>query len=65
MSNNTQIVISEALMLKIKTVADKCINREITIDKGITEIEFTVDAYNEHFHTGRGKVIKAGGVDDL
>lgn len=58
MSNNANLVISESLMFRIKSIADKCINREMNIDKGITEIGFTVDAYNEYFHTGRGKVSK-------
>lgn len=58
MSNNAELVISESLMLRIKNIADKCLNSEMRIDAGITEIAFTVDAYNEHFHTGRGKVSK-------
>ena len=56
MSNNANIVIAQSLIMRIKIIAEKALGNEITIDNGITEIGFTVDAYNEYFHTGRDKV---------
>jgi hypothetical protein len=64
MSNNANIVISKSLMTSIASVADQCLNSAMTIDNGMTEIGFIVDAYNEYFHTGRGKVSKEGAVKD-
>lgn len=47
-------------MCKIKSVVDECINNKRSIDNGIAEIGYTVDAYNEYFHTGRGTVSRKG-----
>ena len=58
MSDSTNLVISESLMLRIKSVAERCTNYEMSIDQGINEIGIVIDAYNEYFHTGRGKVSK-------
>ncbi|HKL99232.1 MAG TPA: hypothetical protein VJZ06_04945 [Mobilitalea sp.] len=64
MSNNANIVISKSLMTSISRVADQCLNSAKTIDNGIVEIGFIVDAYNEYFYTGRGKVSKEGAAKD-
>ena len=54
MSNNTNIVIAQALMMRIKDFAERALDkRDITLDIAMTEIRYTVDAYDEYFHTGR------------
>lgn len=54
MSNNTGIVISQALMMRIKNYAERALDRkDVTVDIAMSEIRHTVDAYDEYFHTGR------------
>ena len=54
MSNNTNIVISQALMMRIKDYAERALDRkDVTVDIAMSEIRYTVDAYDEYFHTGR------------
>ena len=54
MSNNTNIVIAQALMMRIKYYTERALNeRDVTLDVAMAEIRHTVDAYDEHFHTGR------------
>ena len=54
MSNNTNIVISQALMMRIKDYAERALGRkDVTVDIAMGEIRYTVDAYDEYFHTGR------------
>ena len=54
MSNNANIVISQALMMRIKDYAERALNeKDVTLDIAMTEIRYTVDAYDEYFQTGR------------
>ena len=54
MSNNTNIVISQALMMRIKNYAERALDRkDVTVDIAMAEIRCTVDAYDEYFQTGR------------
>lgn len=54
MSNNANIVIAQALMMRIKDYTERALNeKDITLDMAMTEIRYTVDAYDEHFQTGR------------
>ena len=54
MSNNTNIVISQALMMRIKDYAERALDiKDVTVDIAMSEIRYTVDAYDEYFHTGR------------
>ena len=54
MSNNANIVISQALMMRIKDYAERALDRkDVTVDIAMSEIRCTVDAYDEYFHTGR------------
>ena len=54
MSNNANIVIAQALMMRIKDFAERALNkRDVTLDIAMTEIRYTVDAYDEYFQTGR------------
>ena len=54
MSNNANIVISQALMMRIKDYAERALDRkDVTLDIAMTEIRYTVDAYDEYFQTGR------------
>ena len=54
MSNNANIVIAQALMMRIKDYTERALNeKDITLDMAMTEIRYTVDAYDEYFQTGR------------
>ena len=54
MSNNANIVIAQALMMRIKNYSERALNdKDVTIDVAMSEIRYTVDAFNEYFHTGR------------
>ena len=54
MSNNANIVIAQALMMRIKDFAESALDkRDVTLDIAMTEIRYTVDAYDEYFQTGR------------
>lgn len=54
MSNNANIVIAQALMMKIKNCAERALNeKDVTLDVAMAEIRCTVDAYDEYFQTGR------------
>ena len=54
MSNNANIVIAQALMMRIKDYAERALNgKDVTLDMAMTEIRYTVDAYDEYFQTGR------------
>jgi hypothetical protein len=53
-SNNANIVIAQALMMRIKDYTERALNeKDVTLDMAMTEIRYTVDAYDEHFQTGR------------
>ena len=56
-------VITRYLMVSIKASADRALSGETTVDLGMAEIGAIVDAYNEFFCTGRGKVSRKGEVD--
>lgn len=59
MSNETKVVISQALMMRIKNFAERALDRkDVTVDIAMAEIRCTVDAYDEYFHTGRLPVRK-------
>ena len=54
MSNNANIVIAQALMMRIKNYVERALNeKDVTLDIAMTEIRYTVDAYDEYFQTGR------------
>ncbi len=54
MSNNANIVIAQALMMRIKDYVERALDkRDVTLDIAMTEIRYTVDAYDEYFQTGR------------
>lgn len=54
MSNNANIVIAQALMMRIKDFAERALDkRDVTLDMAMAEIRYTVDAYDEYFQTGR------------
>lgn len=54
MSNNANIVIAQALMMRIKDYTERALNgKDVTLDMAMTEIRYTVDAYDEYFQTGR------------
>lgn len=54
MSDNAKIVIAQALMMRIKDYAERALDKkDVTLDIAMTEIRYTVDAYDEYFHTGR------------
>ena len=54
MSNNANIVIAQALMMRIKDFAERALDkRDVTLDIAMTEIRYKVDAYDEYFQTGR------------
>lgn len=59
----SRAVISRYLMVNIKASADRALSGETTVDLGMAEIGAIVDAYNEFFYTGRGKVSRKGEVD--
>lgn len=60
---NSEVIISRSLMESIKASAERALNGEITVDLGMVEIGFKVDAYNKFFCTGRGKVSREGEID--
>ena len=54
MSNNANIVIAQALMMRIKDYVERALTeQDVTLDIAMTEIRYTVDAYDEYFQTGR------------
>ena len=54
MSNNSNLVIAQALMMRIKDYTERALNKkDVTLDVAMSEIRYTVDAYDEYFHTGR------------
>lgn len=54
MSDNVEVVIAQALMMRIKDFAERALDRkDVTVDIAMSEIRYTVDAYDEYFHTGR------------
>lgn len=54
MSNNANIVIAQALMMRIKDYTERALDkRDVTLDIAMVEIRDTVDAYDEYFQTGR------------
>ena len=54
MSNNANIVIAQALMMRIKDYAKRALDKkDVALDIAMAEIRYTVDAYDEYFHTGR------------
>ncbi len=54
MSNNANIVIAQALMMRIKDCAERALDKkDVTLDVAMAEIRYTVDAYDEYFQTGR------------
>ena len=54
MSDNSKIVIAQALMMRIKDYAERALDKkDVTLDMAMTEIRYTVDAYDEYFQTGR------------
>ena len=54
MSDNAKIVIAQALMMRIKGYAERALDKkDVTLDIAMTEIRYTVDAYDEYFKTGR------------
>ena len=58
MSNNANIVIAQALMMRIKDYAERALNKkDITLDVAMNEIRYTVDAYDEYFQTGRKSTV--------
>lgn len=59
----SKVIISRSLMESEKVTAERALNGEITVDIGMQEIGDKVDAYNEFFYTGRGKVSKEGDVN--
>ena len=54
MSKNANIVIAQALMMRIKDYVERALDKkDVTLDIAMAEIRYTVDAYDEHFQTGR------------
>ena len=54
MSNNVEIVIAQALMMRIKDYAERALDKkDVTLDMAMVEIRDAVDAYDEYFQTGR------------
>ena len=54
MSNNANIVIAQALMMRIKDYVERALyKKDVTLDVAMAEIRDTVDAYDEYFQTGR------------
>ena len=54
MSNNANIVIAQALMMRIKDYTERALNKkDVALDVAIAEIRDTVAAYDEYFQTGR------------
>ena len=41
-------------MMRIKDYTERALNKkDVTLDVAMAELRHTVDAYDEHFHTGR------------
>ena len=54
MCNNADIVIAQALMMRIKDYVERALDKkDVTLDIAMAEIRYTVDAYDEYFQTGR------------
>lgn len=54
MSDNVEIVIAQALMMRIKDYVERSLDKkDVTLDMAMVEIRDTVDAYDEYFQTGR------------
>ena len=54
MSNNSDLVIAQSLMMRIKDYTERALNKkDVTLDVAMAEIRDTVDAYYEYFQTGR------------
>ena len=54
MSSNVNIVIAQALMMRIKDYAERALDKkDVTLDMAMVEMRDTVDAYDEYFQTGR------------
>lgn len=54
MSNNSNLVIAQALMMRIKDYVERALDKkDVTLDVAMAEIRDTVDAYDEYFQTGR------------
>ena len=54
MSNNADIVIAQALMMRIKDYAERALDKkDVTLDMAMVEMRDTVDAYDEYFQTDR------------
>lgn len=54
MSNNGNIVIAQALMMRIKDYTERALDKkDVTLDVAMAEIRYTVDAYDEFFQTSR------------
>ena len=54
MSNNANIVIAQALMMRIKDYVERSLyKKDVTLDVAMAEIRDTVDTYDEYFRTGR------------
>ena len=54
MSTNANIVIAQALMMRIKDYVERALDKkDVTLDMAMAEIRYTVDAYDEYFQTGR------------
>ena len=49
MSNNANIVIAQALMMRIKDYVERSLDKkDVTLDVAMAEIRYTVDAYDEY-----------------
>lgn len=54
MSNDTKIIIAQALMMRVKDYTERALNeKDVKLDLAMAEIRHTVDAYDEYFQTGR------------
>lgn len=54
MSNISNIIIAQSLMMRIKNYTERALNeKDVTLDVAMVEIRDTVDAYDEYFQTGR------------
>ena len=54
MSNNSNLIIAQALMMRIKDYVERALDKkDVTLDVAMAEIRDTVDAYDEYFQTGR------------
>ena len=58
--DNSRTVIARSLMESIEKYAERALNGDTTLDQGMSAIGYVVDAYNEFFLTGRGKVSRKG-----